>query len=69
MNVKQIVTEYLRRHKCDGLHYGPQGDCSCTIAQFMQHEFYCCDFNDCIPAVKRRRMVNGRRQTVLVPVE
>ena len=65
MSVKEIVAEYLKRNKYDGLVCGL---CSCQGVNL-----FCCnggfDEDYCRVAVKRRRMVNGKRLTVLVPVE
>ena len=68
MNVKEIVTAYLKRHKCDGLVCVENG-CSCNIKAITTYCFHCSSVKESLPAVKRRRMVNGRRRTVLVPVE
>ena len=65
MNVKQIVAVYLKRHKCDGLVCG---DCSCNANELFDNCDGGFDEEFCVPAVKRRRMVNGKRRTVLVPV-
>lgn len=68
MNVKQIVTQHLKRHKCDGL-VSANKVCVCTINTIMSPCLAVGGPCTCVPAVKRRRMVNGRRRTVLVPFE
>jgi len=67
MNVKQIVTEYLRKHKCDGL-MKPGTTCGCYLNDKIM---IFCNFareRECVPAIKRRRTIYGKRRTVLVPV-
>jgi hypothetical protein len=66
MNVKQIVEQYLRKHKCDGLWH-PGRHCRC--GWHTEIMVRCGSCGGCLPAVKRRRTINGKRRTVLVPVE
>ena len=68
MNVKQIVEQYLRKHKCDGL-IDEEYQCACSTDSIFENCFCGCNYDYCVPAVKRRRMVNGKRRTILVPVE
>ena len=65
-NVKEIVAVWLVSHGFAGLA-SKHGRCSCT---YKNEDFMLCNNSRCcVPAVKRRRMVDGKRRTMLVPVE
>ena len=67
-NVKEIVVQYLKKNEYDGV-CSYDNACSCAIDELLEAAFMCYEFADCVPAVKRRRWVDGKRQMVLVPVE
>ena len=48
MNVKDIITDFLRGHGCDGL-CNPFGECGCDLDVLMPCNEGC---GQCVPAMK-----------------
>jgi hypothetical protein len=64
MNVREILTEYLKTHEYDGI-YNPESECSCELADLMPCDLF--DESGCVAGHKVRCDYKSRIRRGLEP--